>query len=216
MIDRASIDIFFKEYFPNLDDIQLEKLYQLGQLYIEWNSKVNLISRKDIENVYRHHILHSCAIARLIDFAPGTKILDLGTGGGLPGIPLAILFPEVKFHLVDGRSKKIMVVKDIVDRLQLSNARAQAIRAEEIKNEKYDFIVSRAVAPLEKLYLWSHRLIRNKEMNGLPNGLLCLKGGDIEEEISVVENNNYVEVFPISDFFSLDYYQTKQIVYVQA
>lgn len=207
-------DLFIK-HIPYISEGQIEKLIKLGDLYKEWNDKINVVSRKDIENIYPHHILHACAIQKVLEFEPESKVLDLGTGGGLPGIPLAIINPLVDFHLIDGRSKKITVVQDMVERLGLTNVRAKTQRAEEIKDERYDFVLARAVATMEKLYPWSQRLIRKKQINGLPNGLLCLKGGDLSEELSYLGNKTYYEIFPITDYFDLPYFDEKFVVYVQ-
>ena len=203
-----------EQYFPELSAEQREKLKRLGPLYKEWNQKINLISRKDIDHLYAHHILHSLAIARVIRFSPGAEILDLGTGGGLPGIPLAILFPETKFTLVDGTRKKIGVVQDLISQLELSNAKARHIRAEELK-QRFDFVVCRAVASLDKLVGWTEKLIKHKQKHPLPNGLITLKGGNVETEIEMLEKTEYTEVYPLSDFFQEAYYQEKYAVYVQ-
>lgn len=203
-----------KKYFPNLNEHQLQLLEQLGPLYLDWNQKINLISRKDIDNLYDHHILHSLALAKFIKFKPGARILDLGTGGGLPGIPLAILFPEVKFTLIDGTRKKIMVVEDIIQNLGLDNAKAQQIRAEELKG-KFDFVICRAVASLDKLVLWSRRLLKHEQTHALPNGLITLKGGNVKAEIKALPKGEYAESTPLSDFFEETYYEEKYAVYVQ-
>ena len=154
-----------KDYFPELTERQIEQFQQLGELYKEWNQKINVISRKDIDNVYDNHILHSMAIARFVQFLPGAEILDLGTGGGLPGIPMAILFPETTFTLIDGTRKKITVVQEIIQALDLMNAKAMHMRAEELKGSKFDFVICRAVASLDKLINWSFRLIKNKQQH---------------------------------------------------
>ncbi len=202
------------KYFPDLTTEQQEKLAQLGPLYQEWNQKINVISRKDIDHIYDHHILHSMAIAKMISFKEGSKILDLGTGGGLPGIPMAILFPDCQFLLIDGTGKKIRVVQEIVDHLQLKNIKARQVRAEELK-QRFDFVICRAVASLDKLVLWSERLIAHQQRNAWPNGLITLKGGDIQTEIKSLPKNSYVELEPLSDFFEEEYFKEKYVVYVQ-
>lgn len=207
------MDILLK-YFPELSPTQIKQFEQLGPLYAEWNQKINVISRKDIENIYDHHILHSLAIAKIIKFKAGAKVLDLGTGGGLPGIPLAILFPEVNFILVDGTGKKIKVVQAIAEALALSNVQAMHSRAEDLKT-KFDFVICRAVAKLDKLVGWSQKLISEQQIHALPNGLITLKGGAIKAEIKELPKGEYVEVFPLSDFFEEPYYEEKVAVYVQ-
>ena len=203
-----------QKYFPNLSDTQLKQLSLLGPLYQEWNQKINVVSRKDIDNIYDHHILHSLAIAKIISFKPKATILDLGTGGGLPGIPLAILFPDTKFVLVDGTGKKIRVVNEIIEALGLKNAKGFHMRAEDLKI-KFDFVICRAVAKLDKLVAWSARLIKNQQVHSLPNGLITLKGGAVKEEIKELPKGEYTEVFPLSDFFEENYYDEKVAVYVQ-
>ena len=201
-------------FFPDLTDRQKAQFQQLGPLYREWNEKINVISRKDIDNLYEHHILHALAIAKVVSFKPGARVLDLGTGGGFPGIPLAILFPDTSFTLIDGTRKKITVVQEITEAVGLENVTARHIRAEELKGQ-FDFVVSRAVARLEKLVPWSFRLIKGKQQHGLPNGLLALKGGNMKEEIKALGRGSYVEEFPLTDFFDMPYFAEKSIVYVQ-
>jgi 16S rRNA (guanine527-N7)-methyltransferase len=204
-----------QQYFPELDEHQLQQLQQLGDLYREWNQKINVISRKDIDAVYDHHILHSLAIARFVEFEPDSEILDLGTGGGLPGIPLAILFPDVRFTLIDGTRKKIMVVQEIINALELTNAKALHQRAEETKH-KYDFVICRAVASLDKLVAWSFPLIKKKQKHVVPNGLLTLKGGDLRQEIKELGTGHYVDQEEVFDFFpQTSYFKEKYVVYVQ-
>jgi len=204
-----------QQYFPELDEHQLQQLQQLGDLYREWNQKINVISRKDIDAVYDHHILHSLAIARFVEFEPDSEILDLGTGGGLPGIPLAILFPDVRFTLIDGTRKKIMVVQEIINALELTNAKALHQRAEETKH-KYDFVICRAVASLDKLVAWSFPLIKKKQKHVVPNGLLTLKGGDLRQEIKELGTGHYVDQEEVFDFFpQTPYFKEKYVVYVQ-
>lgn len=202
------------QYFPSLSNQQLEQFDQLGPLYREWNEKINLISRKDIDQLYAHHILHSLAIAKVLRFKPGASVLDLGSGGGLPGIPLAVLFPETNFLLVDGTGKKIKAASAIAEAAGLANVKAQHIRAEELK-VKFDFVICRAVATLDKLMAWSLPLLKQQQQHALPNGLLTLKGGQLTEEIKALGKGAYVERFPISDFFQLDYFEDKYVVYVQ-
>ena len=203
------------KYFPKLTEKQLSRFEQLKPLYEDWNQKINVISRKDIDNLEYRHILHSLAIARVIGFAPGSRILDIGTGGGFPGIPLAIFFPQVQFKLIDGTGKKIRVVNEVIQALNLKNVTAEQVRAEELKKQKFDFVVCRAVASLDKLVMWSKRLIRYEQKHGLPNGLLTLKGGDIESEIKELPKGEYTEVFPLSDFFEEETFEEKYVVYVQ-
>lgn len=201
-----------EKYFPHLSEKQKSEFNELQGLYSHWNEKINVISRKDIENLYTRHILHSLSIARLIEFSPGTSVMDLGTGGGFPAIPLAILFPQVKFHAIDGTAKKIKVVQTIINHLKLNNIRAQQLRAEENK-EKYDFIVTRAVAKLDKLIPWSERLLSKNQQNPIPNGLIALKGGSFEEESKGIKK--YMEHYPLSDFFQEPFFESKYMVYVQ-
>lgn len=203
------------KYFPDLTDLQISQLEQLGSLYREWNEKINVISRKDIDNLYVHHILHSMVIAKMIQFKPNAQVLDLGTGGGLPGIPLAILFPKTQFVLIDGRRKKIVVTNEIINALKLPNAKAEQVRAEEIK-QKFDFVVCRGVAKLDKLRLWLARLIKRKEQHAIPNGLLALKGGNIQDEIDELPKGEYVEEYPLKDYFSEVFYAEKYLLYLQA
>lgn len=202
-------------YFPDLSTTQIEQLEQLGPLYRDWNSKINVISRKDIDNLYVHHILHAMGMAKVMQFKPNSKILDLGTGGGLPGIPLAILFPEVDFFLVDSIGKKVKVTQEIADAIGLKNVRSQQIRAEEVK-ERFDFVVTRAVAVLPQLMTWTRNLISNKHQHGQPNGLWALKGIDrATEETKALGKRAYTEIHPLQNFFEEDFFETKCVVYAQ-
>lgn len=204
------------KYFPNLTEEQQKQFAELLPLYKEWNEKINVISRKDIDNLYLHHVLHSLAIAKVVNFKDGTQILDLGTGGGFPGIPLAILYPSVSFLLVDSTAKKIRVVQEIVTALDLKNVEAQHIRVEDIKKGvQFDFVVTRAVTALDQLFRWSRRLIKNKHINALPNGILALKGGNIREEIVTLGKGQYVELTNISKLFKEEYFEEKVVAYVQ-
>ena len=201
--------IFF--YFPELTEHQRDQLRTLFPLYQEWNDKINVISRKDIDNLYLHHVLHSLSIAKIASFRKGTTILDIGTGGGFPGIPLAILFPQAQFYLVDSIGKKIKVVQAVAEALQLDNVKAQQIRAEQVKGQ-FDFIVTRAVARLQQLHQWVHRKVKAQSENELYNGLICLKGGDLQEEFQEISFN--YAVYALSDFFEEAFFATKQLVYV--
>ncbi|HIZ27150.1 16S rRNA (guanine(527)-N(7))-methyltransferase RsmG [Barnesiella sp. An55] len=203
---------YIKTYFPNLTPTQESQFEALGELYTDWNSKINVISRKDIDNLYLHHILHSLGIAKAIEFTDGTTILDVGTGGGFPGIPLAILFPECRFHLIDRVGKKIKVAQSVAEAINLENVTFQHGSVEENKNE-YDFVVSRAVMPLPDLLKLVRKNIRKEQHNALPNGLLCLKGGDLQSEIAPVKKTSIV--FNLSDYFKEEYFETKKVIYVQ-
>jgi 16S rRNA (guanine527-N7)-methyltransferase len=200
-----------QKYFSGLSEIQISRFALLGPLYAEWNEKINVISRKDIGSLYEKHILHSLAIAKVIRFTPGTTILDVGTGGGFPGIPLAILFPEVKFHLVDSIGKKIKVVKAVAEALQLENVVADQVRAEELK-EKYDFVVSRAVTSLPEFLKWIRKNIAANPKNSLPNGVLYLKGGDLSIELKPFGKRTLV--YNLSEFFTEEFFETKKLVYL--
>ena len=202
------------QYFPNLTPQQIDHFQQLEDLYRDWNQKINVISRKDIDNLYLRHVLHSLAIPAVVRFRSDADILDLGTGGGFPGIPLAILYPDVNFTLIDGTRKKIHVVEEVAKTLELKNVTAKQIRAEELKG-KFDFIVTRAVARLDKLVLWSQRLLKNKERHAIPNGILALKGGAIQAEIKELPKGNYIEVYDIIDIFKELTFEDKYVVYVQ-
>ena len=203
-----------QQYFPDLTERQKQQFEQLFPLFKDWNDKINLVSRKDIDDLYLHHVLHSLAIIRYTKIYPGSQVLDLGTGGGFPGIPLAIMLPEVKFHMVDSIGKKIMVVQDLITKLGLENATAQQIRAEELKS-KYDFVVTRAVATADKLLQWSRKLLKSTHHNPIPNGIIALKGGNIKEETKVLPKGEYVEFTPITDYFKEEYFEGKYVMYIQ-
>ena len=202
------------DYFPDLSEHQREQFARLGPLYADWNAKINVISRKDLDQLYEHHVLHSLAIGKWIRFTAGSRVLDVGTGGGFPGIPLAILFPEVEFHLVDSIRKKITVVQDIAEQTGLKNVKAYQARVETL-TEKYDFILARAVAETKQLFLWTRKLISTKEKNAVPNGWIFLKGGSVREELKTEFRNMYHELTPIQDIFPLEYFNDKYIVYIQ-
>lgn len=199
------------KYFKNLDDLQLQRFTQLGALYATWNERVNLVSRKDIEHLYERHILHSLSIARFIKFKPDVNVMDLGTGGGFPGIPLAICFPEVQFTLIDSIAKKMRVVEDLVQVLGLKNVNTIVGRAENIKGS-FDYVVSRAVAPLSEIYAWTGKSIAKKQQHAMPNGIICLKGGDLRDELMPFKNR--VEVHEIHDWFDEEFFETKKLVYL--
>lgn len=202
------------QYFPKITEQQRAQFEQLMPLYADWNEKINVISRKDIDNLYRHHVLHSLAIAKFMQFKPEAHVLDLGTGGGFPGIPLAILFPETQFFLSDSIGKKITVARSVAEALELKNVTAQHIRSEEVKL-KFDFVVTRAVAPFDQLARWSLKLLKKKHLHAYPNGIIALKGGDIKTEMSALPFKPYYEVQPISKYFSFDFFEEKSIVYLQ-
>jgi 16S rRNA (guanine527-N7)-methyltransferase len=200
-----------QKYFPKLTSEQIDYFTQIEPLYAEWNAQINVISRKDFSEFYERHVLHSLAIAKFIRFNPGTKILDVGTGGGFPGIPLAIFFPEVQFHLVDSIGKKIKVVKEVAGSLGLKNVTAEQIRAEQL-NEKYDFVVSRAVTRLPEFVQWVRKNIAKKQINAIPNGIIYLKGGDIKDEIKPFKRNIFVQ--DLSDYFGEEFFETKKVVHL--
>ena len=204
------IDIILK-YFTGLTDLQQQQFAQLDSLYREWNAKINVISRKDIDNLYEHHILHSLAIAKVINFRPTTQILDFGTGGGFPGIPLAILFPECQFRLIDGTGKKIRVAQEVCQAIGLTNCQPVHLRGEDEKG-KYDFVVSRAVMPLPDLVKIVRKNISKTQRNTLPNGIICLKGGELQAE--TLPFRNIVELTDISTFFSEEWFKEKHVIYL--
>jgi 16S rRNA methyltransferase gidB len=199
------------EYFPHLTDKQIEQFKALQALYEDWNQKINVISRKDISNLYSHHVLHSLAIAKAINFKDGTTIMDFGTGGGFPGIPLAIMFPNCKFKLIDGTGKKIMVANEVIKAIGLTNVVAEHIRGEEEKG-KYNFIVSRAVMPLPDLIKIVKKNISKEQNNALPNGVFVLKGGNTEGEIH--EHKKLAEITPLSNWFKDDWFKEKSLIYI--
>ncbi len=199
------------KYFTALTEEQQRQLEMLDALYREWNAKINVISRKDIDNLYEHHVLHSMAIAKIANFRPGTKILDFGTGGGFPGVPLAILFPECQFKLIDGTGKKIRVAQEVCNAIGLKNCQPTHLRGEEEKG-KYDYIVSRAVMPLPDLVKIVTKNVAREQHNALPNGIICLKGGDLQEETRPYRN--IVETTEISQFFDEEWFKEKYIIYL--
>jgi 16S rRNA (guanine527-N7)-methyltransferase len=199
-------------YFPGLTTTQQQQFEQLPELYEFWNNQINVISRKDIDQLFERHVLHSLAIAKIMPFLPGEKVLDVGTGGGFPGIPLAILFPDTQFYLVDSIGKKIKVVQEVVKALGLKNVRAAHLRAEQV-NEKFDFVVSRAVTRLNEFYPWIKNKFSKTSKNTLPNGILYLKGGDLTEEIA--ESGLIVQQFYLKNYFPEEFFETKQVIYVK-
>ena len=201
------------KYFSEFTEQQIRQFEALEEVYKEWNSKINVISRKDIDSLYEKHVLHSLGIAAVAAFKPGAQIIDIGTGGGFPGIPLAVFFPEVEFHLVDSIGKKLKVVEAVVKETGLTNVTTQHIRAEDIKDRKFDYSVSRAVAPLKDLWEWSRPLLRKKSADpDLPNGLICLKGGDLAMEIS--ESHTRPQLLELYDLFKEDFFQGKFLLYI--
>ena len=200
-----------RQYFQELSDQQLRQLEMLDGLYREWNAKINVISRKDIDNLYEHHVLHSMAIAKAISFRPGTEILDFGTGGGFPGIPLAILFPECRFKLIDGTGKKIRVAQEVATAIGLKNCVAEHLRGEDEKG-KFDFVVSRAVMPLPDLVKIVKKNISKTNRNAMGNGVICLKGGDLQAETQPYKH--IVETNPISNWFAEEWFKEKNVIYL--
>ncbi|MEX1187881.1 MAG: 16S rRNA (guanine(527)-N(7))-methyltransferase RsmG [Bacteroidia bacterium] len=201
-----------RNYFPDLTDAQIKQFVMLPDLYTEWNAQINVISRKDIMELEVRHVLHSLAIARFLHFAPGTRILDIGTGGGFPGIPLAIYFPDCKFTLCDSIAKKIKVVDAVAQALGLDNIQTHMGRVEKIE-EKFDFIVSRAVAPLPELLTWTYNKIRKDQRNVMRNGWICLKGGDLVEEATMTRKD--FQILPVQTWFREEFFETKRIVYIK-
>lgn len=203
-----------KKYFPNLTEVQLQQFSQLEELYSFWNAQINVISRKDVDNFYERHVLHALAIAKVITFKPETKILDVGTGGGFPGIPLAILFPETDFLLVDSIGKKIKVVNEVALALGLTNVKGVHQRAEKVKGN-FDFVISRAVTRMNKFVPWVINKFKSHSQNTLPNGIIYLKGGDLNEELNEVKFKHKPTVYKISDYFEGEFFETKKIVHVR-
>jgi len=210
---KPSVQDIFR-YFPNLTEEQKNQFESLDELYRFWNAQINVVSRKDIDMLYEHHVLHSLSIAKVLEFLPGETVLDVGTGGGFPGIPLAILFPETSFHLVDSIGKKIKVVQEVAQALGLKNVRASHMRAEEVKGT-VDFVISRAVTQLKEFYPWVRAKIRKGGKNTLANGVLYLKGGDLTEELAAAKLKG-VQQFAISKYFPQDFFLTKYVVYFEA
>ncbi|NBW28049.1 MAG: 16S rRNA (guanine(527)-N(7))-methyltransferase RsmG [Flavobacteriaceae bacterium] len=201
---------FILKHFPELTEVQISQFQKLEALYYDWNSKINVISRKDIDQLYLKHVLHSLAIAKIQKFEPGTYVLDVGTGGGFPGIPLAILFPETRFYLIDLILKKINVVKAVAESLELQNVKAEQIRAENVKGD-FDFIVSRAVTNMPDFVSWIKDKIKKQQKHKLKNGILYLKGGDLTEELATFSN---ATEYNIADFFEGEFFETKKVVHV--
>lgn len=220
-MSAPTVDIVLK-YFSDFTPKQVEQFRALGDLYKEWNAKINVISRKDIDSLYEKHVLHSLTIATVFDFPKGLQIIDIGTGGGFPGVPLAIFFPEVQFHLVDSVGKKLKIIEAVKEAIDLPNVTTQHTRVEEIKNRKFDFVVSRAVAPLKELWTWSKPLLKNtqftvegpKDEEVYKSGLICLKGGDLAQEIS--ESGTRPRMIEISSIFEEEYFKEKYMLYVKA
>jgi 16S rRNA (guanine527-N7)-methyltransferase len=201
------------KYFPDLTPEQKQQYQQLPELYNFWNSQINVISRKDIDLLFERHVLHSLGIAKVMPFLPGERVLDVGTGGGFPGIPLAILFPETQFYLVDSIGKKIKVVNEVAKAIGLKNLKAEHIRAEQVAG-KFDFVISRAVTQLKDFYPWVKGKFNKESKNTLPNGILYLKGGDLEKEIA--ESGLTVRQFQLKDYFDEEFFETKQVIYVKS
>ena len=199
------------KYFPQLDQMQQKQFEELHSLYSFWNERINVISRKDIDNLYINHVLHSLGIAKVLQFGQSADVLDVGTGGGFPGIPLAILFPNTHYHLVDSIGKKITVVQNVASALMLKNVTAEQIRAEQVK-DSYDFIVSRAVTRLKEFYGWINRKTKKESTHPMQNGILYLKGGDLDEELA--ELRKPYTIFHLSNYFKEDFFETKKVVYV--
>jgi len=199
------------KYFPNIDNEQRERFAALPRLYSEWNEKINVISRKDIDNLYERHIIHSLGIAKVMPFIPNAQVLDVGTGGGFPGIPLAIMFPQTQFMLIDSIGKKIKVVNAVAEALELKNVVAQQIRAEQVKG-KFDFVVCRAVTDMNAFAPWVQNKISNINRHALQNGILCLKGGDLQEELKPFGNK--ATIYDLSKFFAEEFYETKKVVHL--
>ena len=208
------VEVIF-QHFPDLSERQRNQFSALDELYRHWNAQINVISRKDIDNLYLNHVLHSLAIAKHIDFKPDARILDLGTGGGFPGIPLAILFPDTFFDLVDGRNKKIIVCEAVIEELGLANCMAHHGRVEHIKGVEYDFIVTRAVAKMARLAEWSMKLMSKQQRHVLPNGILALKGRGLKEEMQELGKGAYFEEYPLIDTFDYPFFAEKALVYLQ-
>lgn len=206
----VQVDIIYR-YFPNLTALQKDQFAQLFDLYQFWNNQINVISRKDFDFFYERHVLHSLGIAKLIQFTAGTEVLDVGTGGGFPGVPLAILFPQVNFKLVDSIGKKIKVVNEVKDALSLKNLQAEHKRAEDVQG-KFDFVVSRAVTQMGDFIPWVQHKFKSKDQNGYPNGIFYLKGGDLTEELSGIKRP--MDITNLRDFFSESFFETKKVVYV--
>ncbi len=200
------------KYFSDFSEKQLWQFAELYNLYKDWNDKINVISRKDIDSLYLKHVLHSLAIAAVIEFEPGTEIIDIGTGGGFPGVPLAIFFPEARFHLVDSTAKKLKAVNGVAEAIGLTNVTIQHIRAEEIKNRQFDFAVSRAVAPIKDLWRWGYPLIKKGNRQELANGLICLKGGDLVQEIA--ESSVRPGMIPIDEIFKEGFFKEKFLLHI--
>ncbi|HMR57592.1 MAG TPA: 16S rRNA (guanine(527)-N(7))-methyltransferase RsmG [Cyclobacteriaceae bacterium] len=199
------------QYFPDVTQNQTAQFGKLAAVYKEWNDKINVISRKDIDNIYINHVLHSLGIAKVISFKAGAEVLDVGTGGGFPGIPLAILFPETRFHLVDSIGKKITVVNEVAKALGLKNVKAEQARAEQVKG-KYDFIISRAVTRMKEFHGWIYNKAKAQSVHNLDNGILYLKGGDLDEEMN--ELKRPYSVYNLSDYFKEEFFETKKVIYV--
>lgn len=198
------------KYFPDLTSLQIEQFTKLEALYQDWNLKINVVSRKDIDELYLRHVLHSLAIAKIVDFKAGSSLMDVGTGGGFPGIPLAILYPECEFHLVDSINKKLNVVREVMAGLELQNVKVTHSRVEDIK-ETYDFIISRAVAAMPTFVHWIKGKVAKAQQNDLKNGILYLKGGDLTEEL---QNYQTAKIFDISDFYEEEFFETKKVVHL--
>lgn len=201
-----------QKYFPEISSFQLDKLSMAFGLYAEWNSKINLISRNDMEYIVERHFLHSLSLAKVIRFMPKTRIMDVGTGGGFPGIPLAIMFPKVDFYLIDTIGKKIRVVQDVIEKLELKNVKVEQKRAENVKKQQFDFIVSRAVTQLPEFVSWVNNTISNRQKNTLKNGILYLKGGNVLEEIAHT-NMNY-QIFELNKYFDEVFFETKKLIHL--